>query len=238
MLYIFPNVLDKDQESDDFFPTNLKSYVSKIDALVAESEKSARSFLKRFSFDKERSFRDVPIMLLNEHTDEKDFAELSKLLSKEKKIGLISDAGLACMADPGARLVSCARDLNIPVKTFSGPSSIIFALTYSGLYTQEFTFCGYLPRKDQELDQKLKLIDKHIQSSKHTYVFIEAPYRNTNLIESLIKNMSPKVMLSVSCDLTLATESVITEALSIWKKDKDLKRYHKRLCVFVLGEKA
>ncbi|MCH9631432.1 MAG: Ribosomal RNA small subunit methyltransferase I [Chlamydiia bacterium] len=236
MLYIFPNLLDKEQESDEFLPMNLEAYVSKIDALVAESEKNARSFLKRFSYSDERSFRDIPIKLLNEHTNDEDFSELSDLLHKDKKVGLISDAGLACMADPGAKLVKAARDQNISVKTFSGPSSIIFALIYSGLNTQEFTFNGYLPRKDPELYHKLKAIDKDLQSSNHTHIFIEAPYRNEKLIESCVKNISKNVMLSVSCDLTLETESVITKPLSMWKQDKNLKRYHKRPCVFVLGK--
>lgn len=237
MLYVFPNVLDQTQESDDFFPKNLQAYVSKIDALVAESEKVARSFLKRFEFQNEKTFRDIPILLLNEHTTKEDFDDLIVLLNGENKVGLISDAGLACMADPGAKLVSLARQKRIPVKTFSGPSSIVFALIYSGLNTQEFTFNGYLPRKDNELSFKLKNIARHLQSSEHSHLFIEAPYRNEKLISALVQWIPPQIYLSVACDLTLESESVVTKPLSEWKKDKDLKRYHKRPCVFVLGKK-
>ena len=237
MLYVFPNVLDQEQEVEEYFPSNLEEYVSKIDALVAESEKIARSFLKRFSFENDKSFRDIPILLLNEHTQADDFKDLSLLLDGKKKVGLISDAGLACMADPGAKLVACAREKKIPVKAFSGPCSIVFALIYSGLNTQEFTFHGYLPRKDHELASKLRSMSGHLLNTEHTHILIEAPYRNGKLIEALVKGIPGKVFLSVSCDLTLKSEVVETKSLFDWKKDKDLKRFHKRPCVFVLGKK-
>lgn len=118
MLYLFPNVLDETQSHQDFFPRSVDEHVSEIEGIIAESEKSARAFLKRFNFSGGRTFREIPIKLLNEHTTEMELKELLTPLIAKQKWGLISDCGLPCLADPGAKIVTLAHKNNIPVKTF------------------------------------------------------------------------------------------------------------------------
>ena len=123
MLYLFPNVLDEKQNHKEFFPSSVEEAVENLRGIVAESEKSARAFLKRSTFSGGRSFRDIPIKLLNEHTTEADLKEITKPLVAKETWGLISDCGLPCLADPGARLVALAHKLGICVKAFPGPLS-------------------------------------------------------------------------------------------------------------------
>jgi 16S rRNA (cytidine1402-2'-O)-methyltransferase len=236
MLYLFPNVLEESQAHEEFFPATLGAYVGEIEGIIAESEKSARAFLKRFSFSKGRSFRDIPIKTLNEHTTPSELQALILPLLQKQTWGLISDCGLPCLADPGANMVLLAREKGVPVKAFPGPSSIVMALMLSGLSAQSFSFHGYLPRETPLLIKKLKVMELEAQSHQMTQVFIEAPYRNQKLLETLVDALSPSLFLCVACDLSLETEKVITLPVSQWKK-QDLAYYQKKPCLFLFNKK-
>ena len=235
MLYLFPNVLDESQQHQAFFPHTVDACVAEIEGIIAESEKSARAFLKRFSFSQGRSFREIPIRLLNEHTTEEEVKELLIPLLRQEKWGLISDCGLPCLADPGAKLVALAHKNKIVVRTFPGPSSIVMALMLSGLYTQRFTFHGYLPREVPLLLKKLKSMELEVLHQDMTQVFIEAPYRNQKLLESLLDTLSPSLILSVACDLTLDTEKILSLPIQEWKR-QNLEYYNKKPVVFLFGK--
>ncbi len=234
MLYLFPNVLSEEQRHQDFFPVNVDESVSEIQGLIAEGEKNARAFLKRFTFSNGRTFRDIPIKLLNEHTTEVELKQLLEPLLKKEKWGLISDCGLPCLADPGARLVSLAHKQNIKVKAFPGPSAVVMALMLSGFVVQAFTFHGYLPRELPPLTQAISEMEKEIRERKRVQVFIEAPYRNQKLLETLLEKVPPSIMLSLVCDVTLPTEEVIVMPISQWKK-REVASFNKRPAVFLLG---
>ncbi|MBM3192197.1 MAG: SAM-dependent methyltransferase [Chlamydiae bacterium] len=236
MLYLFPNVLSEEQSHELFFPKSVDAHVTEIEGLIAESEKSARSFLKRFSFTRDRTFRDIPIKLLNEHTTEQELKELIALLMQKGPWGLISDCGLPCLADPGARLVALAHKRKISVKTFPGPSSIVMALMLSGLVVQSFTFHGYLPRELPQLQEALASIEKEVIQKKRVQVFIEAPYRSEKLLHTLRETLAPDLLLSLACDLTLPTEEVLLLSIAEWRK-KDLSSLNKRPSVFLVGPK-
>lgn len=236
MLYLFPNVLDESQNHKDYLSTLVDRAIEGIDGIIAESEKSARAFLKRFTFSRGRTFREIPIRLLNEHTTPQELKELMKPLLEKQVWGLISDCGLPCLADPGAALVALAHQNTIPVKTFSGPSSIVMALMLSGLYTQKFIFHGYLPREEPILIQKLKEMELDAMHHQTTQVFIEAPYRNQKLLTTLVDILSKDMVLSVACDMTLETEIVRSLSMAQWKK-QDLGVFQKRPSVFLFGKK-
>jgi len=209
-LYLLPNTLHE-QSVWQFQPPTL-------DALIAESEKGGRTYLKRFCH------ATLPIYLLNEHT--KNPTELLDL--KEERIGLISAAGMPCLADPGAQLVSAARQKGIDVHAFSGPSSIILGLMLSGFSGQAFTFHGYLSRDVAELAKQIRAFPK-----KMTQIFIEAPYRNDKMVEHLLKNLHENDLLCVAWNLTAPDEGVITQSVKNWKA-KPLPSFDKKPAVFLV----
>ena len=209
-LYLLPNLLDESLNMDDFLPKNLQSKVQEIQGLIAESEKMGRRYLRKFLSHEEMAKR--PTSLLNEHTE--DVEPLLNPLKKGETWGLISDAGLPCIADPGAKLVWLAYQNKIDVETFVGPSSIIMALQLSGFDAQDFSFHGYLPRKEEGLIVKLHSLEK----AKGTHLWIEAPYRAQKMLDFLKKGLKPQTLLSVVASLTFPSQKVLSRKVFEWKK--------------------
>lgn len=232
MIVLLPNLLSEELIEDDFLPKNLKEEVEKLDGLVAESRKSGIRYLLRFICREKAN--SLPILLLNEHTDEK---ELLSILSQIKKDGgrwgVISDAGLPCIADPGSKVVAYARENDIEVKAFSGPCSITLGLMLSGFNGQKFCFHGYLPRKDEELVPFIKKIEKRALEEGSTQIFIEAPYRSDKLLGILLASLKENVRLCVAKDLTMPTESVFSFEVKKWKEKKI--ELGKCACVFLFN---
>jgi 16S rRNA (cytidine1402-2'-O)-methyltransferase len=213
MLYLLPNVLDESLPHAPFLPAALGEVVSSLQGLIAESEKSARRFLRRFVSHEQMA--KIPLRLLNEHSSEKEVKELLGQLCLGQRWGLISDAGLPCIADPGANLVFLAHANGIPVETFAGPCSIAMALQLSGFSGQRFAFHGYLPREMSELEKQLREVEK--QSFQATQIWIEAPYRSMKMLECLKAVLQPATHLCVAKDLTLPTQRVVTLSVAKWK---------------------
>jgi 16S rRNA (cytidine1402-2'-O)-methyltransferase len=206
-LYLLPNVLDQDQDGKDVFLPVVFDIVSSLQGLIAESDRGGRHFLRRFSTH-------LPIHTLNEHTHERDVLALTDPLQRGEKWGLISDAGVPCVADPGARLVLLCHQKNIPVVAIPGPSSIILILMLSGLNSQVFTFHGYLPQDKTALITKIR----HMEKEKGSHIFIETPYRNQKLLETLLSTLSPSTYLCIAWNLTTPTQGVITRSIKEWHK--------------------
>jgi 16S rRNA (cytidine1402-2'-O)-methyltransferase len=194
ILYLLPNILHE-QAAWDFKPPPL-------DALIAESEKGGRAYLKRHGLGV------LPVYLLNEHT--KDIQDLLSL--KEPRVGLISDAGMPCLADPGSLLVFSARKRNIEIVAFPGPSSILLGFMLSGFSGQSFTFHGYLQRDGSELAKQIRSFPK-----KTTQIFIEAPYRNDKMVQYLLKNLHDRDQLCIAWNLTGPDEGVVSQSVKEWK---------------------
>ncbi len=226
-LLLFPNLLAEGTSPDQFLPKSLGEAVKTIEGLIAESEKGGRHFLRLFSV------RDLPIKTLSEHTKEKEIDDLLAPLLKGGRWGLVSDCGLPCLADPGARLVFRAKRQGIRVHAFVGPSSITLALMLSGLPAQKFTFHGYLEREEEKLKREIRMLEKRSQQERSTELFIEAPYRNQKMLKTLLDTLHPTTLLSVAWDLTLPTEAVITESVATWKKmtHPDI---HKKPAIFLV----
>jgi len=215
-LYLLPNLLHVDQDPKEAFVPAIESILSSVKGLFAESEKEGQKFLKKFS-------KSLPIELINEHTEKKEIEK--ELLPKLKKESwaLISDCGLACIADPGTYLVHLARESNIQVKTFPGSCSITMALQVSGLSGQCFCFMGYLPRKTDELKKQLKILEKRSFHEDMTIIFIETPYRTKKIIEVCSETLRDKTRLCVAKNLGSKEEKVICLPISAWKKKEIVK---------------
>jgi 16S rRNA (cytidine1402-2'-O)-methyltransferase len=169
---------------------------------------------------------------LNEHTSVSQIESYIKILQEGNDVGLISEAGLPAVADPGAQLVALAHNYGIEVVPFVGPSSLMMALMGSGLNGQCFAFTGYLPVKPDERKAKIKLIEKVSAQLNQSQIIIETPYRNGQLFSDMLAVCSPKTRICVAADITLPTQTILTRSVAEWKK-KPLE-IGKRPCVFVL----
>ncbi len=212
-LQLFPNLLDETQEESLFFPVSVKEAVSKIGGLIAESEKSARRYLRRF-VSHEHMAR-LPLRLLNEHTSKKEMEGLLEPMLSGEVWGLISDAGLPCIADPGSDLVFLAHIHGIDVETFTGPCSIVMALQLSGFLGQRFAFHGYLPRENFDLELKIKELEK--QSAYATQIWMEAPYRSAKMLEFIKTCLEPTTFLCVATNLTSISQKVMSWPVAKWR---------------------
>jgi 16S rRNA (cytidine1402-2'-O)-methyltransferase len=211
-LILLPNVLAEELSHEAFFPPSVEKAVQSLEGLIAESQRGGRHFLRRFK-------RQLPICLLNEHTSSSEMERLLIPLLKGETWGLISDAGLPCLADPGSALVMKARERgNILIEALIGPSSLTLGLMLSGLGGQAFAFHGYLPREKQALIRKLRLLEECSLKDQATQLFMETPYRNQKLLETIIGVLSEKTYLSIAWDLTLPAQTVVTQSILKWKK--------------------
>lgn len=227
-LILLPNLLNEESSHEQFLPPNIKDAILSLNGIIAESEKEARRYLKRFTPD----FRNIPIRLLNEHTKPEEIEELLKPLMRQETWGLISDSGLPCIADPGHQLVARVHHLGLKLVAYPGPSSLFLALMLSGLSAQKFAFHGYLPQQDAELKMELKKLEQISEREKMTQMFIEAPYRNARLLDTLIATLKDKTTLCVACDLTMPSQIVISQQVSNWKKTT-LPQINKKPTVFL-----
>jgi 16S rRNA (cytidine1402-2'-O)-methyltransferase len=229
---VLPNTLVAKASPATILPQNMQETVASLDGLIAESFSAGKRYIGAFlSVEKQKTF---PIAPLPERLDRGQIDFLLEPLQKGESWGLISDAGLACVADPGSKLVFQARKRKIQVQVISGPSSLLLALIHSGFSGNNFAFIGYLPTEERERRKKLQLLEKRMREEKQTQIFIEAPYRNEALLSRLLEELSPEIWLSISVDLHSDREEVFTKTISEWRKSPlpDLK---KRLAVFVLA---
>jgi 16S rRNA (cytidine1402-2'-O)-methyltransferase len=210
MLLLLPNLLDETLPVEPFLPLSVAEAVRSLQGLIVESEKMGRRYLRRFLSHEE--MQKVPLQVLNEHS--KDLAPLLEPLIRGERWGLISDAGLPCIADPGADLVWEARKKGIRVETFAGPSSLLMALQLSGFPAQTFSFHGYLPREEPLLKKKVLELEK----ARGTHLWIEAPYRSDKMLQMLKEVLQPTTRLCVAASLTLPTQKVESKLVSLWRK--------------------
>lgn len=207
-LYLLPNVLGPVEDVELFLPKSVAVAMSQIDGLIAESTGEGRRYLKHFSTKKKA--HEMPIALLSEEVD-----FLLEPVQKGEVWGVVSDAGLPCLADPGALLVRRARGLNLHVEALSGPSSITLALMLSGLSGQHFFFHGYIPKTPEEREKALREWEK---MRGVTHIFIEAPYRNQHTFQTCMKVLQKDTLLCVASNLTLSDQLVQMAPIGKWKE--------------------
>ncbi|MDY3502803.1 SAM-dependent methyltransferase [Riemerella anatipestifer] len=231
MLFLIPAYLSEESPKEYFAPI-IKDYILKTDYFFVENEKTARKVIKFFCPEKKQS--ELRLFLLNKHSEEKDLQEATLLMKQGTDFGLLSEAGLPCIADPGNIMVKWAHQNDIQVVPISGPSSIILALISSGFNGQNFTFNGYLPIDKVERKKQILFLEQQVQKTGYTQIFMETPYRNNQLLEDLCKFLNPNTKLCIAANITHPSEELIkTKEIKNWKKEKpDL---HKIPAVFVIG---
>lgn len=228
-LFLIPSFLSETEKEKVFPDYNIDVIIS-LDEFIVEDLRTARRFLRKVGFQKD--FENVQLHLLNEHTDLTSIHSYLNSIDKGKDIGLLSEGGLPCVADPGSEIVKLAHQKKIEVIPLIGPSSIMLALMASGFNGQNFAFHGYLPIDSKERFKKIKALELLIHSQNQTQLFIETPYRNIKLFDALVQQCSPHTMLSIGIDITGDKSMIITKSIQEWKKTKP--EIHKIPVVFLL----
>ena len=230
-LLLLPNLLSESRHHELFLPSSVDKAVESIDGLIAESEQAGRRFLKRFKTKKPA--QEIPIALYNEHTPPDHLDFLLEPIKKGERWGLVSDGGLPCIADPGSPLVKHARKHGISVQAFVGPSSILLSLMLSGLPGQRFAFNGYLDKEPTKRKKELAQLEKRSREEKSTQIFMEAPYRNQHMLESLMETLNDNTELCVGWDLTAPTQGLLSQPVKLWKKSP-LPNLEKKAAIFLI----
>lgn len=230
-LYLIPALLGP-VAPERVLPSFNMDIVFRLNEFIVEEERTARRFLRSIGYT--RSFDEVTLHVLNEHTKEEDTSAYLQSAKDGHDLGLLSEAGTPCIADPGSAIVRQAHLAGITIVPLVGPNSLLLALMASGLNGQYFTFHGYLPAKTDERAQKLKVLEKEAYSKHITHLFIETPYRNMQLLESIIQHCRPSTLLCIACDITLETEFIATKTVGEWKKK--IPALGKRPAVFLIAE--
>ena len=232
MLFLIPAYLSEESPVEYFAPS-IKEYILKTDYFFVENEKTARKVIKFFAPEKKQS--ELKLFLLDKYSESSDLKEAQKLMKSGQDFGLLSEAGLPCIADPGNLMVKWSHENNIKVIPINGPSSIILALISSGFNGQEFTFHGYLPIDREQKKKQILFLENQGQKSGYSQIFMETPYRNNQLLEDLIKFLNPNTKLCIAANINNPTEEFIkTQKISDWKNKKP--ELHKIPAVFVLGK--
>jgi len=228
-LYLIPTTLG-DTAHERSFPSANNDLIRALKHFVVEELRTARRFLKKV--DKAIDIDTLSIEVLNEHTDVKDVADMLRFIEKGEDIGLISEAGCPAVADPGADIVAVAHRKGIQVVPLVGPSSILMSLMASGFNGQNFAFVGYLPIKPNEKSKRIKQLESRVYAENQTQIFIEAPYRNNQLMQTLVKQLAPHTRICVAADITLEQEFIQTKTAKEWKKS--MPELHKRPTIFLI----
>ena len=230
-LYLIPCPIGE-TANEKVLPSYNFEIVKNLRHFIVESRKSAVRFL--ISIDKNFPIDDCTFSELSEHTDKT--ADISKLilpLEKGESIGIISDAGCPCIGDPGSRAVEAAQKKGFRVISLVGPASMILSLMASGFNGQNFAFNGYLPVKNGERESKIKQLENKVYKENQTQLFIETPYRNQKLFESILKTCKTETKLCVASGITTTEESIKTRTIAQWKKEK--RELQKIPTIFLLG---
>jgi 16S rRNA (cytidine1402-2'-O)-methyltransferase len=237
-LYLIPNSLGPGA-LDEVLPASVRQTTAQLDYFIAENAKTARAFLKLVSTTHPlgKPLQEIEIRELNINTAASELPALLAPLLAGRNAGLVSEAGVPAVADPGADLVRLAHQKNIPVKPLVGPSSILLALMASGLNGQSFAFQGYLPTDSGQRANRLRQLEQRSRQEKQTQIFIETPYRNEAMLEAIANHCTSSTLLTVATDLTLETETVRTQSVQIWKNEITAGRFpdfRKKPTVFLL----
>lgn len=201
---------------------------------VVEEARTVRRYLSAAGLKGQIS--SLELRELNEHTKPAEVEALLDMFSdpdgSPTDVGLISEAGLPAVADPGAQLVALCHLKGIRVVPLVGPSSLMLALMGSGLNGQSFAFCGYLPAKPEERRKSVREIERRSSQLSQTEIFIETPYRNDSMMSDLLAVLQPGTRLCIAADITLPDETIVTRTVREWKRSP--MAIGKRPCVFLL----
>ncbi len=226
-IYLIPAVLD--ESATQTIPPYIIDAVKDCTVIFAENERTTRRFLK--SICKEIVIDDFEWFTIHK-AEEEQLNAFKQKIREEKNIAIISEAGCPGIADPGQLLIAAAQEMNAVVKPLVGPSSILLALMASGMNGQQFEFVGYLPIDTTERIKAITALELSSQKKHSTHIFIETPYRNDQLLDTLLKTCKPSTRLCIAAELTAAGEYIKTKTIAAWKKEKN--SFHKKPVIFLL----
>jgi 16S rRNA (cytidine1402-2'-O)-methyltransferase len=233
IVYLIPSLLD--ENGIEAIPSYILTAVKNCEVFFVENERTARRYLKQlwkvYLPGQEMIIDDYEWFAI--HKAEEEVRHIFKeKLEQGKNIGIISEAGCPGVADPGQLLVAAAQEMNAEIKPLVGPSSILLALMASGMSGQQFQFVGYLPIDSPQRIKTIKELEAESQKKNCTQIFIETPYRNNQLIETLLKNCKSSTRLCIAADLTGKEEWIKTKTIADWKMENI--NIHKRPAIFLL----
>ena len=228
-LYLIPTTLG-DNEPLEVLPISVKKVIEELDTFIVENEKTARKFIKRIT--PRKSQPSLTILKLDKYADQLEVRSYLDVCESGVSIGLLSEAGVPAIADPGAEIVKLAHEKNIRVIPLVGPSSIVLAMMASGFNGQNFAFNGYLPIDTSERKKAIKSLEKLSKEKNQSQIFIETPYRNDKMFTDLKSTLTPTAKLCIACNITLEDEYIRTLEMQNWKNEHpDL---HKKPTIFII----
>ena len=228
-LYLIPSPLGEGAPSE-VIPAPVLSFLPQLDCFVVEEVRTARRYLSAAGL--KGHIQDLEFHELNEHTAPSEVEKYLQLFKDGRNVGLISEAGLPAVADPGALLVALCHRHGIEVVPFVGPSSLMLALMASGLNGQSFAFAGYIPAKTEERRTALRTLEKRSASARQTQILIETPYRNDALLADMLQCLGPRTRLCIAANLTCPDAFIRTRTVAEWKRE--IPVIGKRPCVFLI----
>lgn len=233
ILYMIPCPIADSDSVWEVLPEANRRVMDALDYFIVENVRSARRFLAKAGIA--RPIGELEFVELNEHTTSaSDVEKMLKPLLEGRSAGVISEAGVPGVADPGADIVALAHRYGVRVVPLVGPSSILMVMMASGQNGQSFSFVGYLPVKEPDRSRAVRNLERRAQQEHQAQIFIEAPYRNRKLFEMLVATLSPKMRLTVAADITAPDELIKTLTVEQWRK-AGVPNIEKRPTIFVLG---
>ena len=230
-LYLIPTTLG-DNEPLEVLPLSVKKVLEQLQYFIVENEKSARRFIKKITPKKSQA--SLHILVLDKYTDDSESKHFLDICFEGHNIGILSEAGVPAIADPGATIVQLAHQLKLKVVPLVGPSSILMAMMASGMNGQNFAFNGYLPIDTNERKVAIKHLERRSKEFNQSQIFIETPYRNEKMFRSLLQQLTPTTQLCVATDISLQGEYIRTMSAKEWKSyTPDL---HKRPTIFIINK--
>lgn len=214
-LYLIPVTLG-DTSHENVLPSYNAQVVGQIRHFVVEEIRTARRFLRRM--DREFPIDDCTFYEMGKHADVSRFSEYLAPIAKGHPVGVISEAGCPAVADPGADVVSLAQKRGIRVVPLVGPSSMILSVMASGLGGQSFAFNGYLPVQDADRAKRLKQLESRAWTEGQTQLFIETPYRNRKMFDTMCASLRPDTRMCIAAGITTADEWIRTQTIHDWKR--------------------
>ena len=228
-LYLIPAPLGENEPAE-VIPATVLEKLRDIRTFVVEELRTARRYLSRAGL--KGHIEELEFHVLNEHTPAAEVEAMASLFEDGRDVGLVTEAGLPAVADPGAALVALCHRHGIRVVPFVGPSSLMMALMASGLNGQSFAFQGYLPAKTDERRSAIKALEKQSAAHRQTQIFIETPYRNDAMMEDLLRICAPSTLVCIAANITMPDETILTRNVAQWRKDPIT--LGKRPCVFLI----
>lgn len=231
-LILFPVPIGA-EDVDVSLPAHNLQMLNGCHTFIVEELRTARRFLKRAGY--QHPIDQTAFHILNEHTQPAEIGQYLDPVDNEEDVGLLSEAGLPCVADPGALVTRMAQRKGVEIIPLVGPSSLMLALMASGLNGQQFAFLGYLPVDRHQRAAAIRSLEQTAIRTGQTQIFIEAPYRNNQMLEALSDTCRPETLICVACDLTLPSQTIRTLTAAQWRSRRHNLNLHKRNTVFLVG---